>query len=241
MKRNSVLRPCVNRTLYSRQYSPGVKRTKGFFTLIELLIVIAIIAILASMLLPALNKARDKAKTTKCLSNLKQSGLALSIYANDWCGWIPASYDDIGTKKTWGEMLAILKYVPASSNSLVCPARTPFTFANYSNIYGMWTYDGNRSYQVNLWKTKSNLGIPYTASGNSSQAVIADSAGTAAAPSQVYHLYGWISTQRFFDLRHSQQANVSFADGHGASVGKGLTKPLGIKYFLVDTVILQSW
>ena len=66
-----------------------MKTEKRYFTLIELLVVIAIIAILAGMLLPSLNKARLNARTTSCISQIKQNGTAIGMYSDDYQGLPP--------------------------------------------------------------------------------------------------------------------------------------------------------
>lgn len=75
--------------------------TKSVFTLIELLIVIAIIAILAALLLPALNKSRERAQTIKCLGNLKQIGTAAAAYSADFEGYVASQNIGRGTNYAW--------------------------------------------------------------------------------------------------------------------------------------------
>ncbi len=112
-----------------------MSRRKGF-TLIELLVVIAIIAILAAILFPVFARAREKARQSSCLSNLKQIGLATTMYIQDYDQlWIPSTHLPDGTSvradhEGYAEWLAALApqellspYVK-NQQIWVCPSRT---------------------------------------------------------------------------------------------------------------------
>ncbi len=113
----------------------GAGKGGAGFTIVELLVVIAVIAILASMLLPALSRAKGRARGIQCAGNLKQLGVAVLLYTQDCNGRLQIDAP-LDPATTWGSILNSNQPLKAL-NIFVCPAYAPDHFTNWFYTYGV--------------------------------------------------------------------------------------------------------
>ncbi|MBI4028417.1 MAG: DUF1559 domain-containing protein [Verrucomicrobia bacterium] len=208
------------------------------FTLIEMLVVIAIISILAAMLLPALKRAKESARAIVCMNNLKQIGMGLTLYASDNNGWTMNAFDD-PPNRTWGTILAANNYVTlptaGAPTVLICPSHKPRTYSadpdttiRQQMIYGM-RYHFYNGFSIGTATVKNN-GVYWSGTnpqldwGTLSEFLLMGDSimywiGDSRDQMQSYVFYADL-VGRPAHLRHARKGNFLFGDGHVQSLAK---------------------
>jgi prepilin-type N-terminal cleavage/methylation domain-containing protein/prepilin-type processing-associated H-X9-DG protein len=221
-----------------------MKSRRGF-TLIELLVVIAIIAILAAILFPVFAQAREKARQTACLSNLKQIGLAFKMYVSDYDEQWPESAPfnsninqnpgqqfDQGQDFDWGGFIsnALLSYTKDQA-IYICPDANNDGFADPWSNGGTASTDGSKQFSY-AFNYTSDQGTKDDAITQQANAFIMGDSGVSAwwdcgyqsgcgwrARDWAAHLNGGFNGTQLGTEWHTGKNNCLFADGHAKALG----------------------
>jgi prepilin-type processing-associated H-X9-DG protein len=198
------------------------------FTMVELMVVISIIVVLASLMFPALNKARESVKAISCVNNQRQCGLAITSYIGDYDGYFlnevaPGKWTDLYTnspQSTFKNILFINKYLPDGNNVVGCPASPAYNMcaqSNYSSLNSIYVSYGFRWNGFSKAEDHSSFTAGYMVYAKrikkpSSFFLFADSLMYDTASGKFIQIYQVTNTTAA--MRHNNKANFLFLDGH---------------------------